>query len=225
MFEIYSSTIHLIATWIFLYFIFAGIGFWVQRLMGITEKRFEHFLFAFWIGWAVTIAFLQIWHLFFPVNLFISLIICAVGLSGIFINRHDVINLFKRLYHYRILIPILIFAMIWLAGHAINNMPQYDDGLYHIQDVEWVTSYSIVPGLGNLHSRLAFNNALSLYFGLIDTLPLTVPVRHVGNSLLMLVFFLLAFWSGWQVINRRTEQLKWHLYLLLLPITMLVSVA
>ncbi|GAB4315273.1 MAG: hypothetical protein Kow00117_07290 [Phototrophicales bacterium] len=225
MFEIYPSTIHLITTWIFLYFIFAGIGFWVQRLMGITEKRFEHFLFAFWIGWAVTIAFLQIWHLFFPVNVFVSLIVCGIGLSGILVNRHNLINILKQLHNYRILIIVLIFGMIWLAGQVINNKPHYDDGLYHIQDVEWVTSYSIVPGLGNLHGRFAFNNALSLYFGLIDTLPLIAPVRHVGNSLLMLAFMLLALWSGWQVINRRTDQLKCHLYLLLLPMTMLVSVA
>ena len=34
-----------------------------------------------------------------------------------------------------------------------------DTGLYHAQAIRWIEEYGVVPGLGNLHSRFAYNSA------------------------------------------------------------------
>lgn len=42
-----------------------------------------------------------------------------------------------------------------------------DAGLYHLQTIKTINEYPIIPGLGNIHSRLAFNQS---YFSLIALL-------------------------------------------------------
>ena len=34
-----------------------------------------------------------------------------------------------------------------------------DTGLYHAQAIRWIEEYGVVCGLGNLHSRFAYNSA------------------------------------------------------------------
>ncbi len=49
----------------------------------------------------------------------------------------------------------VFFTLVWT-----NQAPgQYDTGLYHAQAIRWVEEYGVVPGLGNLHMRLAYNSA------------------------------------------------------------------
>ncbi len=48
-----------------------------------------------------------------------------------------------------------VLTMLWT-----NRSPgQYDTGLYHAQAIRWIEDYGVVPGLGNLHMRLAYNSA------------------------------------------------------------------
>ena len=50
------------------------------------------------------------------------------------------------------LITILFIALI-----AARKITEYDTGLYHAQSILWLKQFPVVPGLGNLHGRLAFN--------------------------------------------------------------------
>ncbi len=66
----------------------------------------------------------------------------------------------------RLILPaalILIFALGSSAGYM-----HYDSDLYHAQSIRWIEEYGVVPGLGNLQSRLAYNSAafpLTALFG------------------------------------------------------------
>ncbi len=76
-----TGMISILIIWALLFTIFFGIGcliFWVAgRKVIILEAIFT----AFWLGWAITITVLQLWHLFAPVNSIIfSLICCWAGL-------------------------------------------------------------------------------------------------------------------------------------------------
>lgn len=45
----------------------------------------------------------------------------------------------------------------------------YDSDLYHAQSIRWIEEYGVVPGLGNLHERFAYNSsffALSALFSM-----------------------------------------------------------
>jgi hypothetical protein len=53
------------------------------------------------------------------------------------------------------LVVVFIFALTGASGTAVNP----DTLLYHIQTIRWAETYPVVPGLANLHSRLAFNSS------------------------------------------------------------------
>lgn len=62
-----------------------------------------------------------------------------------------------KLSPWRIAAVILCFALTLLW--TTQSPGQYDTGLYHAQAIRWVEDYGVVPGLGNLHMRLAYNSA------------------------------------------------------------------
>ena len=51
---------------------------------------------------------------------------------------------------------IVIFLTILI--NSIGEPTNPDTGIYHAQAIRWMELYPVVPGLGNLHSRLAFNS-------------------------------------------------------------------
>lgn len=49
---------------------------------------------------------------------------------------------------------LVLFLYATSAGYMM-----YDSNLYHAQSIRWIEEYGVVKGLGNLHSRLAYNSA------------------------------------------------------------------
>lgn len=56
-------------------------------------------------------------------------------------------------------IAALLFAFVFTLLWTTQDPRQYDTGLYHAQAIRWIEEYGVVPGLGNLHMRLAYNSA------------------------------------------------------------------
>ncbi len=54
------------------------------------------------------------------------------------------------------IIIICTFAFLLLSCGPIYH---YDTNLYHAQSIHWIEDYGVVPGLGNLHNRLAYNSS------------------------------------------------------------------
>ena len=67
--------------------------------------------------------------------------------------------------------------------------PFHDNGLYHMPTIQWITHAPLIPGIVNLHGRLAFN---SLFF-IIEAYVDQIPIGWVGNSLIALFIVLAAF--------------------------------
>ena len=70
------------------------------------------------------------------------------------INRSLFFIRTKRVYV--IVACVLFLLMAYGTSHGIIH---YDTGLYHAQAIRWIEEYGIIPGLGNLHTRLAYNSA------------------------------------------------------------------
>jgi hypothetical protein len=51
----------------------------------------------------------------------------------------------------------MLGILIIVLAYAAQAPGVYDSGLYHIQAIQWAKTYPVVPGLGNLHGRFAFN--------------------------------------------------------------------
>lgn len=59
-----------------------------------------------------------------------------------------------------------VLLALFMSARGIHV---YDTGLYHIQNIEWIQQYAVVPGLGNLHSRFAFNSMVFPLQALFET--------------------------------------------------------
>lgn len=118
------------------------------------------------------IIFLNVFAQFFSLFYKVAGIACTIlGTAGIVIfcvymykrlYRKKEIRLFPgctraRLSGWRIAAVFLCFmlTLLWTT----RSPGQYDTGLYHAQAIRWVEDYGVVPGLGNLHMRLAYNSA------------------------------------------------------------------
>jgi hypothetical protein len=113
-------------------------------------------------------------------------------------------------------IGLLLAGMQWreIAGTASNwwavagicvvtllhaqSLPQSQSDMagYHLQTLRWYREFSITPGLGNLHGRLAFNSIVTLIAALTDN----AGTRWITN-VLFAAFFWIAVFSRFQTVQ------------------------
>ena len=171
---------------LFLFLVFTGIGLLFPWSIFHRERRFESLLAGFWIGWALAIAFLQLWHFFFPVGLGAFLSLLALSTAG-WLRAGAAVLEMARAWNKPQAMALAGLALIpagMVANHVLFTSPNSDYALYHLQTVKWFSQYAIVPGLGNLYFPLAFNCASFLYTAVIDTGLLEGRAYFVSNSLL-----------------------------------------
>jgi len=177
-----------LVSWTVLIAIFVGIGLGIQRAFRLREITTRRVLVAFWMGLVFVVGFLQLWHLFLPIALPALACVAVLGAAGLAWNGPTTAAYLRRGWARRkaAVIPIAILA-VWLANRAVQPCTTYDTGLYHTSAVRWATEYPIVPGLGNLHSRLAFNNANHLVAAMLEVGPWYGRSYHLPNGLYALM--------------------------------------
>ncbi len=149
--------------------------------------------FTVFIGWACTLLLFQLIHLVLPLTFYAVTPVFVLGLlfSGIFFVRaRKDGTAFSSLLSPAKTITIIIgmvLASAWLASRAMMAPTAYDSGLYHFPAIRWINSYAIVPGLGNLHGRLAFNQAFFPYAAALNFYPFFNNGRSIANSFLILL--------------------------------------
>ena len=183
-----AGMLAILGTWLVLLAAFCGIGFVAQRLAGVRAGSAERVLCAFWLGWAIVVVLLQFWHLVAPVNEVTFLVLVIPGLVGLALNARDLARLLRTDVRAKVwyLASVALFA-VWLANRAMGPIGPYDAGLYHLNSIRWASEYRIVPGLGCLHGRLAFNCSHFLYLALLGVGPWKGASHHLGNGVLILV--------------------------------------
>ncbi|MFC1681086.1 hypothetical protein ACFL1S_04730 [Pseudomonadota bacterium] len=65
--------------------------------------------------------------------------------------------------------------------------------LYHLNTIRWLNAFPIIPGLGNLHGRLAFNHAFFPYVAALNFDPYFNHGRSLANSFLLLLATAISF--------------------------------
>jgi hypothetical protein len=186
VFNLLTAMVSVIVTWSFLIVVFLAIGHLMRRAVGISGS---HLFETFWLGWAGTIALLQVWHCFFAVDGRAFAILVLLAALGLYLGAgvRSARALLRDHGSSRYAPVALALATAWVANHAIGPVHNYDSGLYHLQMITWTTTYPLVPGLGNLHGRLAFNNSSFLYMALLDVGYWHTMSRHLGSGLLILM--------------------------------------
>lgn len=93
--------------------------------------------------------------LFLPLNniVIIGFIFSSVSLFIILKPKFSVFLKNKKLIG--LLLLILVFSLETSTRRPLNP----DTNIYHAQAIHWLESFQAIPGLGNLHGRLAFNSS------------------------------------------------------------------
>ncbi len=142
-------------------------------------------LWAPWVGLALAIGGLQLLHLLVPMGWPVGVGLVLIGWGVLASRAGELTAALRRTWRtHKAALLIVAVVVVWLAHRAIGP-PGGDHGLYHLQVVRWNQAYAIVPGLGNLHDRYAFNNASLLLAAAIDHGPAMGRANHVLNSLLI----------------------------------------
>lgn len=90
---------------------------------------------------------------------------------------------------------MLVVAFVGVLLWTDLEPQHYDTYLYHAQAIHWAEDYGVVPGLGNLHFRLAYNSAFMPLQALFSFKWLFGQSLHTINGLvtfLTMVYFILT---------------------------------
>jgi hypothetical protein len=178
----YSVAVTLVA-WALLAFQFVGLGVLALRAVG-RPWRGAAWSTAFWIGFAVTIAHLQVWSLFLPVSPIAMLPLLGVSAIGWTARRRLGLGCLARARQRTGQYVITALLCIWAAIFAQIPLRLYDAGIYHLGSIRWASTYPVVAGLGNLGPAYGLNSSSFLYLAAVSV---GVPGFHIALGLLVVV--------------------------------------
>ena len=94
-----------------------------------------------------------------------------------------------------------LLALIYSASPSQNH----DDGMYYMQTIKWIENYAVVPGLGNIHGKLAFNSNWHVLSALFGFSYLGIPALNDLNGLLHIMVVTYAFTGLQSLMNGKYE--------------------
>ncbi len=197
-------------SWLLLFLLFSGLGIAVLKALGKPLAAGWIWLDSFWLGWALALGVMQVWHFFFPVNdtlVFLFALSAALLLSGQSRNLWGVLH---RLAREKAFLILLAMLGLWMSNRALGMPIGYDTGFRDIQAVIWIDAFPIIPGLGNLFSSLAFNHSVYLYDALLDTSIWSGRSIYIATGLLLLVYLAYAVGGALQLLRSGVEaEARW----------------
>lgn len=178
------------------------------RILGITAPKYFDFG-ALWLGFSALLAFIAILHLFVPIDWHVSVFVLSVSLLALLSkrNRLEIKGALQKFFktarqHYLLALLISLYALIWcLRSMGLSN--NFDSGLYHFGSIRWLNEYPIVPGLGNVHWRLAMNQSYFGFLSLVNIYPFWNKGYAVGG------LFLLYLASFSLIKTAQSQKLSW----------------
>lgn len=110
-------------------------------------------------------------------------------------------------WFYRLLAGVVLLTALW---EGVNEITLEDTLVYHMPAVRWISEYPVVPGLGNLHGRLAFNSHFFIISALFEIEFAKNLIMYPLNS------FLFALLAMRLIVNidRAAGQKEWFPFLL-----------
>lgn len=208
----------LLAFLILSFMVLCGWGIILKRLLGVPVTHVVD-ISDFWLGHFVSLFAYELLNLWLPVDWRVSVTFFGIGL-GYFL-KHRVFDALNWLLLYKPVTwtqsvlwiacgSMVIFASFWAMALPINE----DSWSYHFQSIRWANEYPIVPGLGNLHGRLAFNQS---HFGFLALLNF-FPYWNKGYAAGGLVLWLATAFTCLSLLARYLHHKKALLLLLLVVI-------
>lgn len=148
-------------------------------------------------GLMLLTVYAEIFSLFYKVGIMACFILGLIGIAlfiWLFIKEKEqllemVSSFYGKSYIYWLMGILGILAtLLW----TIQTPQHYDTALYHAQSVRWIEEYGVVPGLGNLHNRFAYNSAFMPLQALFSLEWLFDRSLHSLNGFICCVFLIWA---------------------------------
>src|SRR5262245_8493152 len=101
----------------------AGLGLAARHLFGLTNPAStDDIHVAPWVGFALTILFLQIWHLAFPVDYRALLVLAPCAVLGFWLSRGSLTNwlAFARWRGRLWSVPVYIALAVWVSNWSMG---------------------------------------------------------------------------------------------------------
>ncbi|MDA0323634.1 MAG: hypothetical protein O2923_13095 [Verrucomicrobia bacterium] len=194
----------LVGTWLALAVVYTGVGLLFRRAMCAPDVALRDVVTLPILGWCLTMPLLTAWHQFRPIDEVTLTVITVIGLVGIAMHRRQVSRVVGHAVRSRPgLILVLLIAGFWLANQTAIQHTIYDSGFYHLNAINWIQSYAVVPGLGNLSKMLGFNDSYFLYVALLDQGVFKFKVHHLAGAFLLFMLICRSLTSWWIILRSR----------------------
>jgi hypothetical protein len=176
-------------------FSYYGWGTVLCIILRNDKKSSDNVILPIWLGWAFTLFLFQILHFIFSINAYV---VIPIFLLGVAVSIPQLIKDLKNIFRHpkpllspRIIETVFILFFVgvsaWVASRSMRAPTVYDSALYYSNAIRWINSYPIIPGLGNLHGRLAFNQSFFVSVAALNFYPFFGFGRSIANSFLLLV--------------------------------------
>jgi hypothetical protein len=162
--------------WISVFFVFYMLGFSVVKTINRIKKQEQGDGDTkpdelFFIGFLVLSSVVGLFSIFIPVGTYFLLCVYLLSLIIFLINfreiQYKITDLSKKIALLsKFELAALIFIIIFILTAVAQKITLGDTESYHAQSIQWIRKYAVVPGLGNIHGRLAFNSMFFVISGL-----------------------------------------------------------
>jgi hypothetical protein len=208
-----------LSLYLFLGLSYFGWGQVVINVLKVKKQTIHPEITLIWIGWAITLLLFQILHFLFPLTAYV---VVPVFVIGVIFSYNPIVNIL-RLWLQKPAIELKIVGIlfislafvVWIASRSMLSPGDYDSGLYHFNSIRWINSYPIIPGLGNLHGRLAYNQSFYTYVAALNFYPLFHNGRSIANSFLFLLTFATLIGYLKPVLKQPSELINSHPFIFL----------
>lgn len=161
-------------SWIIIWFVFWALGTVSARIIdfifGYKIRRFPSVIMA---GLVVATTYAELFSVFYRVSMAAVLLLIVICLIGVIFARTSIRNrIHMQLFRFReqktlyftksaIAISLIVLSLYLVSNTPVEfNYPTgYDNYNYHAPSIRWLEEFGAVKGLGNLHSRFAYNSS------------------------------------------------------------------
>ena len=199
-----------ILIWLYMLFTCYVIGFTcITVIKGKETYRCRKETSYLYAGIGAVTVYSQFFSIFWKVGFMANLILLLICVLCIAIFRKQ---FQENLHTCRLTITpiravmILLLFLVFAYGTS-TGIIHYDTSLYHAQSIRWIEEYGVVPGLGNLHSRLAYNSAAFCFSALYSMAFLGGQSYHCGAGFLAFLLALVCM-EAWTKERIKKPQLS-----------------
>lgn len=209
---------HMIVTlcyWGLLFCLFFAVG-WCGQIIarGIWKQEvIESWDSILMTGIVLSTLYAETASLFFPLGAGAALGLLASAIGAILVWHKEMVGFFRESVKHmakgslvRNGVMLLFFALL-AAFWTCFDLCDFDNLNYHAQSIRWLEEYGVVKGLGNLHTRLAYNSAFFALQAIFSFAWMGKMSLHSLNGFLW-VFAMYFCGFGWAKENRTSRTIS-----------------